>query len=80
MVIIIILLIAITKINLTLHVFLNEKCKDALSMDEFINKIEVSMKNLLITKEKGQTHGISNIIIENMNKLSLYERPMPLHG
>jgi len=27
-------------------------------------------------KEKGQTHGISNIIIENMNKLSLYERPL----
>ena len=46
------------------------------SMDEFINKIEISMKNLLTTKEKGQTQGISNIIIENMNKLSLYERPM----
>ena len=64
------------KNKFNINVFLNEKCKDALSMDEFINKIEVSMKNLLITKEKGQTHGISNIIIENMNKLSLYERPM----
>jgi hypothetical protein len=64
------------KQKFNINVFLNEKCKDALSMDEFINKIEVSMKNLLTTKEKGQTHGISNIIIENMNKLSLYERPM----
>ena len=64
------------KNKFNINVFLNEKCKDALSMDEFINKIEVSMKNLLTTKEKGQTHGISNIIIENMNKLSLYERPM----
>ena len=64
------------KNKFNINVFLNEKCKDALSMDEFINKIEVSMKNLLITKEKGQTHGISNIIIENMKKLSLYERPM----
>ncbi len=45
-------------------------------MEEFINKIEISMKNLLTTKEKGQVHGISNIIIENMNKLSLYERPL----
>ena len=34
------------------------------------------MKNLFITKQKGQTSGISNIIIENMNKLSLYERPL----
>jgi hypothetical protein len=64
------------KQKFNINVFLNEKCKDALSMDEFINKIEISMKNLLTTKEKGQTHGISNIIIENMNKLSLYERPM----
>ena len=45
-------------------------------MDEFIDKIEVSMKNLLTTKEKGQVYGISNIIMENMNKLSLYERPL----
>ena len=64
------------KQKFNINVFLNEKCKDALSLDEFIDKIEVSMKNLLTTKEKGQTQGISNIIIENMNKLSLYERPM----
>ena len=64
------------KNKFNINVFLNEKCKDALSMDEFINKIEISMKNLLTTKEKGQTQGISNIIIENMNKLSIYERPI----
>ena len=64
------------KNKFNINVFLNEKCKDALSMDEFINKIEVSMKNLLTTKKKGQVYGISNIIIENMNKLSLYERPI----
>ena len=62
--------------NFNINVFLNEKCKDALSLDEFIDKIEVSMKNLLTTKEKGQVYGISNIIMENMNKLSLYERPL----
>ena len=64
------------KNKFNINVFLNEKCKDALSMDDFINKIEISMKNLLTTKEKGQVHGISNIIMENMNKLSLYERPL----
>ena len=64
------------KNKFNINVFLNEKCKDALSMDEFIDKIEISMKNLLTTKEKGQTQGISNIIMENMNKLSLYERPL----
>ena len=62
------------KQRFNINVFLNEKCKEALSMDEFIDKIEISIKNLLTTKEKGQAQGISNIIIENMNKLSLYER------
>ena len=68
--------ITTNKNKFNINVFLNEKCKDALSMEQFIDKIEISMKNLLTTKEKGQVQGISNIIIENMNKLSLYERPL----
>lgn len=64
------------KNNFNINLFLNEKCRDALSMDEFIDKIEISMKNLLITKDKGKIAGINSIIMENMNKLSLYERPM----
>jgi hypothetical protein len=59
-----------------INVFLNEQCKDALTMEQFINKIEVSLSNLLLTKNKGINEGISNIFIENMNKLSLYERPI----
>ena len=64
------------KQKFNISVFLNEKCKDAISMNEFVEKIEISMKNLLTTKDKGLGEGLSNIIIENMNKLSLYERPM----
>jgi hypothetical protein len=59
-----------------LNVFLNEKCKDAMTMDKFIEGIEISMKNLLTTKDKGLAEGISNIFVENMNKLSLHERPL----
>ena len=49
---------------------------DAISMDQFIDKIEVSMKNLLTTRDKGLAEGIGNLLIENMNKLSVYERPL----
>ena len=62
--------------NFNLNIFLNEKCKDALSIDDFISKIEISLSNLLLTKDKGLVDGITNIFIENMNKLSLYERPL----
>jgi len=64
------------KHKFNINVFLNEKCKDAISMNEFVEKIEISMKNLLTTKDKGLGEGLSNIIIDNMNKLSLYERPI----
>jgi len=64
------------KHKFNINLFLNEKCKDALTMNEFVDKIEISMKNLLTTKDKGLGEGLSNIIIDNMNKLSLYERPI----
>ena len=59
-----------------INVFLNEKCKDAISMNDFVHQIEVSIKNLLTTREKGLGIGLSNIIQENINKLSIYERPI----
>ena len=62
------------KFNIT--VFLNEKCKDAMSINEFVKSIEISLKNLITTKTKGLGIGINEIITENMNKLSLYERPI----
>ena len=64
------------KQRFNINLFLNEKCRDAISMDEFIAKIEVSMKDLITTRDKGLSEGLSNIIIDNMNKLSIYERPM----
>ena len=64
------------KQRFNINLFLNEKCKDAISINEFVEKIEISLKDLICTREKGQSEGISNLIIENMNKLSLYERPL----
>ena len=64
------------KQKFNINLFLNEKCKDALSMDQFIQGIQVSMKNLLTTRDKGQVEGITDIIMDNMNRLSIYERPM----
>lgn len=64
------------KQKFNINLFLNEKCKDALSMDQFIDQIEVSIKNLLTTRDKGQAQGVTDIIMDNMNRLSIYERPL----
>jgi hypothetical protein len=62
--------------RVSINVFLNEKCKDAINMSDFIKSISVSLEQLDFTKTQGLEKGISNVIMENMNKLSLYERPM----
>ena len=64
------------KQKFNVNIFLNEECKDAITMNEFIKQIEVSLGNLLTTRDKGISEGVSDIFIENMNKLSVYERPI----
>ena len=64
------------KQKFNINIFLNEQCKDALNMNDFLKQIEVTLKQLDITKNKGQIEGLSNVFIENMNKLSVYERPL----
>ncbi len=64
------------KQKFNINIFLNEQCRDAINMDDFLKQIEVSMQQLDLTKKKGITEGLSNVFIENMNKLSVYERPL----
>jgi hypothetical protein len=59
-----------------INVFLNEQCKDAINMSDFIRNIEISLEQLDFTKTNGLEKGLTHAIMENMNKLSLYERPM----
>lgn len=59
-----------------INLFLNEKCRDAINMSDFIKSIQVSMQQLDFTKENGLANGLSRTIIDNINKLSIYERPL----
>ena len=45
-------------------------------MNDFIQQLQLTLNNLDTTKSKGLTDGLTNIFIENMNKLSLYQRPL----
>jgi len=59
--------------NLTL---LNNNCKDAISINDFIDSIQVEMKHLMHTADKGLTNGVANLFLENYNKLPLEMRPL----
>ena len=59
-----------------INLFLNEKCRDAISMKDFVKNITITMQDLDFTKANGNIKGITNIITNNLSKLSLYKRPL----
>ena len=66
----------IVKQKFNLNIFLNETCKDAMSIDDFVNSIEITMDDLETVTNKGLAFSISKLIVDNMNKLPVIERPM----
>jgi hypothetical protein len=62
------------KFNITM--FLNEKCKDALNISEFINQLEVGITDLEETGVLGFADGIAKIFIKGLKQLELYDRPI----
>jgi hypothetical protein len=59
-----------------INMFLNEKCKNAMNLEDFVKKIKLSMEDLQFTKDNGYVQGISNIFIKNLNDMDVTERPI----
>lgn len=59
-----------------INMFLNEQCKDAMNMTEFIESIQLTLEDIATIGEQGQTKGISNILISKLNDLDVFKRPM----
>ena len=59
-----------------LQVFLNEECKDAMNMSDFINSIEVKTSDLENIGKNGYIEGMSNIIIKHLNDTDVNKRPV----
>lgn len=59
-----------------LNFFLNEQCKDALNLMEFVDSLNVQLKDLEYTASKGYAEGISNIFINALSDLNVHKRPI----
>jgi hypothetical protein len=59
-----------------LQVFLNEKCKDAMNLKDFIDSMTLELSDLEDVGTLGYVEGISNIIIRKLNELDIYKRPI----
>jgi len=62
--------------SFNLNLFLNETCKDAMNITDFINSIQLNLTDLEKVGELGYVEGISKIIIDNLKLLDVTERPV----
>lgn len=59
-----------------IQVFLNEDCKDAMNMTEFIESIQLSIEDVEKIGSEGQTKALSNILVDKLNNLDIVKRPV----
>ena len=59
-----------------LQMFLNEDCKDALNIKEFVNSLQLNIKDLTDTGKLGYVDGISRIFVNALNDMDVTERPI----
>jgi len=59
-----------------LNFFLNETCKDAMNIMDFVESIKLQVSDLESVGELGYVEGISNIIVKNLNALDVTQRPV----
>jgi len=59
-----------------LHVFLNETCKDAMNIKDFIQSLELTLTDLEKVGELGYAEGISRLFIKGLNSLDVTKRPI----
>jgi hypothetical protein len=60
----------------SINVFLNETCKDALNLTDFVNQINLSISDLEETGKLGYAEGISQVFINNLNGIDYTKRPI----
>jgi hypothetical protein len=59
-----------------LNLYLNETCKDAMNITDFVNSINLNLEDLENTGRKGYVEGISNIFLKNLNNIEHHMRPI----
>ena len=62
--------------NISINIFLNEHCKDAMNLTEFVENLKLSLEDLNYTGKHGYSKGIANILIKNLGDIDPTSRPI----
>lgn len=59
-----------------IQMFLNEQCKDAINLTDFVQTLQLDSADLDITRANGYADGIASIFVRGMRQLDLHKRPI----
>ena len=62
--------------SFNLNFFLNETCKDAMNINDFIKSIKLTVTDLMKLGDLGYVEGITKVITSNLNALNINQRPL----
>ena len=62
--------------NFNLHIFLNEKCKNAMNITDFVDTIKVQLTDLEAFGTHGYCEGITRVFMRYLNELDICKRPI----
>ena len=62
--------------NISINMYLNENCKNAMNLEDFVKNITVSLQDLDYSKQNGYAKGITNIFMKQLADLEPTERPI----
>ena len=62
--------------NININLYLNEHCKNALNIEDLMNKVKITLEDYNFALENGYAKGVTNVLIKNIGDLDDTERPI----
>jgi len=62
--------------SFNLNIFLNDHCKDALNISDFIDSLKITLEDLIFSKTNGISRGITDVMIKGLKELDIHKRPI----
>jgi uncharacterized C2H2 Zn-finger protein len=62
--------------NFNIQFFLNETCKDALNISDFVNSLKITLEDLDVSKKHGLVRGITDVMVKGLKELDITKRPI----
>jgi len=66
----------ITNNNFNINIFLKEKCQNAMDITDFVNNIQIQLKDLLFTRDNNVVSSACNLMVNRLQNMEVEDRPI----